>query len=213
MSIQTLRQDVLNAALEMSRAALTRGTSGNISARDPETGLVAITPTSLPYETLTSEDIIVVDVNGKVVEGKHKPSSETPMHTAVYRARPDVFGVVHTHSPYATALSVANVELPIITIPLVALGPVKIVPFELPGSEELAKQAVAYLGTDKHAIILQNHGVLCSGPTVAKALSNAVYVEEGAQVALFSILAGGLNPIPEAAIQKMHERRKQGKAL
>lgn len=213
MSIVTLRHDVLNAALEMSRMALTRGTSGNISARDPKTGLVAITPTSLPYETLRLEDIIIVDVNSKVVEGKHRPSSETPMHTAVYRARPDVFGVVHTHSPYATALSVANVELPIITVPLVSLGPVKIVPFEIPGSDELAKAATNCLGADQNAIMLQNHGVLCTGPNVAAALSNAVYVEEGAQVALFSLVAGAMNPIPEASVQKMRERLKEGKAL
>ena len=213
MSIVTLRHDVLNAALEMSRMALTRGTSGNISARDPKTGLVAITPTSLPYETLRLEDIIIVDVNSKVVEGKHRPSSETPMHTAVYRARPDVFGVVHTRSPYATALSVANVELPIITVPLVSLGPVKIVPFEIPGSDELAKAATNCLGADQNAIMLQNHGVLCTGPNVAAALSNAVYVEEGAQVALFSLVAGAMNPIPEASVQKMRERLKEGKAL
>ncbi len=135
------------------------------------------------------------------------------MHTAVYRARPDVFGVVHTHSPYATALSVANVELPIITVPLVSLGPVKIVPFEIPGSDELAKAATNCLGADQNAIMLQNHGVLCTGPNVAAALSNAVYVEEGAQVALFSLVAGAMNPIPEASVQKMRERLKEGKAL
>lgn len=213
MSIETLRKEVLDAALEMSRMALARGTSGNISARDPESGLVAITPTGLPYGTLRPEDIVVVDVDSKVVEGKHGPSSETPMHTAIYRARPDVFGVVHTHSPYATALSVANVELPVITIPLVALGPVKIVPFELPGSDELAKAVVAYLGADKDAVILQNHGVLCTGPNVAKALSSAVDVEEGAQVALFAMLAGAVNPIPDEAVRKMREALKEGKAL
>lgn len=213
MALFELRKQVLDAALEMSRMALTRGTSGNISARDPESGLIAITPSGIPYESLRPEDITVIDVNGKVIEGDFKPSSETPMHTAVYRVRSDVMGIVHTHSPWATVFAVINRELPPVTIPLVSLAPVEVVPFELPGSQELAERVVAALGTSKNAVLLQNHGPLCLGSNVAQALSSAVSVEEGAQVALFSLLAGGLNPISEEALEKMRERRRKGKAL
>jgi L-fuculose-phosphate aldolase len=212
MLLEELRREVLSAALEMDRTALTRGTSGNISARDPKTNLVAITPTSLPYNSLEPEDITIVDLDGNYIEGK-KPSSETPMHTAIFRARPDVMGVVHTHSPLATAFSVANKEIPIVTIPLVSMGPIPVVPFQMPGSKELADTATAALGTAKVAVLLQNHGVLACGPSVAKALASAVYVEEGAQVALAAYQLGGMNPIDPAAIEKMRERRRKGAAL
>lgn len=213
MLLESVRKAVLAAAVEMDRLALTRGTSGNISARDPGTNLVAITPTSLPYNMLGPENITVVDLYGKFVEGTHKPSSETPMHTAIYRARPDVMGVVHTHSPYATAFAVLNREIPIITIPLVPLGPVPVVPFELPGTEELAQAVVGTLGSGKNAVLLQNHGVLTVAESVEKALSAAVYVEEGAQVGLLALMAGGLNPIPQQHVEKMLEQLRKGKVL
>ena len=213
MLLEETRKAVLAAAVEMDRLALTRGTSGNISMKDAGTNLVAITPTSLPYNTLKPEDITVVDLDGSFVEGTHKASSETPMHTAVYRARPDIFAVVHTHSPYATAFAVLNRDLPIVTIPLVGWGPVPVVPFQMPGSKELAEAMVAAMGTTKNAALLQNHGVLTAADTLDKAMSGAVYVEEGAQVGLLALSAGGLNPIPQEIITKMHERRKKGKAL
>lgn len=213
MLLEALRKQVLAAALEMDRMALTRGTSGNISARDAGTNLVAITPTSLPYNTLAPEDITIVDLNGNFVEGNHKQSSETPMHTAVFRVRPDVMGVVHTHSPYATAFSVANREIPALTIPLVSMAPIPVVPFEMPGSQELADRVSAAVMGGRNAVLLQNHGVLTAAPNVDKALSSAVYVEEGAQVGLFSLLLGGMSPIDPAQIEKMRERRRRGKAL
>ena len=107
-----LRRQVLDVSVQVYRTQMARGTSGNVSARDPESGMIAITPSAIPYERLQEEDIVIIDPNGELVYGHQRPSSETPMHTLVYRERQDVNGIVHTHSLYATVFSVLNKELP-----------------------------------------------------------------------------------------------------
>ena len=213
MLIEKVRARVLAVALDMVRQGLVRGTSGNISMRDQETGLVAVTPTSVPYEQCSVETICVVDATGKLVDGSYKPSSETPMHTAIYRARPDIHGIVHTHSVYATTFAVLNRELPVITIPLTLTGAIPVVPFEMPGSQELGAAVVRALGSHGVAALLQNHGLLCVGPDPEKALSIAAYVEEGAQVALLALMAGGLNPIPPEKVELLRRAQQSGKAV
>jgi len=211
--LEGLRKQVLEAAREMSRLELVRGTSGNVSARDPGTGLVAITPSSLPYDTLEPEDIMVVDYSGNVIEGTRRPSSETPMHTAVYRARPDVLAVMHTHSPHATAFGVAGSPLRAVTVPLAIYGPVQVALFELPGTAKLAEECVRSLGSEGMAVLLQNHGILTVGRTLAEALEIAVYVEEGAQVALLCHAAGTLKLIPERQAQEIKRAWKAGREV
>ncbi|HHT84694.1 MAG: class II aldolase/adducin family protein [Firmicutes bacterium] len=213
MILEGLRKRVLHAALELRRSQMARGTSGNASARDPESGMIAITPSAIPYEELQVEDIVVISPAGEVICGHLQPSSETPMHISVYRKRPDVRGIVHTHSLYATVFSVLNKELPVITVPMAAFGPVRVVPFRLPGSQELADEVVRVLGTTERAVLLQNHGVLCAGNTVEEALECAVYTEEGAQVGYLALLAQGLNPIPDEYVAAMKDIARRGKAL
>lgn len=213
MLIEKARERVLAVALDMARQGLVRGTSGNISMRDQETGLVAVTPTSVAYEHCSPEAICVVDVNGRQVEGIYRPSSETPMHTAIYRARPDVHGVVHTHSVYATTFAVLNRELPVLTIPMTLTGAVPVVPFEIPGSEELGAAVVRALGAERVAVLLQNHGALCVGHDPEKALALAAYVEEGAQIGLLALMAGGLNPIAPEKVELMRRAQQRGKAV
>lgn len=213
MLLEQLRSRVLQVALETDRQNLCRGTSGNISARDPESGLVCVTPSSIPYDRLGPDGITVVDVNGNVVEGPHKPSSETPMHTAIYRARPDVNGVVHTHSVYATTFAILNRELPAVVITLVTMAPVPVVPFKMPGSRELADAVASAMAGSRPAVLLQSHGAIVGAETVEAALGMAVYLEEGAQMALLALQAGGLNPIPESAVAAMRVAFTKGKAL
>ena len=214
MRLPDLREAVLRTALQVQQSGLVRGTSGNVSARDRETGLVAITPSALPFDDLAPEDIVLVDVDRSVVEGRREPSSEVPLHTAVYGARADIAAIVHTHSPFATAFAVMNRDIPEITVPLALNGRVRCLPFRLPGSDELAlviKEGVQRGGT---CFLLQNHGVLCCGLDLKKALDAAVYVEEGAQVACYVLAAGGeLPPIPEDLARQMREAAKKGKAL
>jgi L-fuculose-phosphate aldolase len=213
MLLEELRFRVLQVALATGQENLCKGLSGNISARDPESGLVCVTPSQVPYETCGVDGIVVVDVNANVVEGKYKPSSETPMHTAIYRARPDVYGIVHTHSVYATTFSIINRELPAVVITMVAMAPVPVVPFRMPGSQELADAVTATMAKGKPAVLLQNHGAIVAANTVEAALGMAVYLEEGAQMALLALQAGGLNPLPDEAVAAMRIAFAKGKAL
>ena len=209
-----LRKAVLDAALEMEKLGLVRGTSGNVSARDPGTGFIAVTPSGLPYRDLGPQDIVVVDASGAVAEGERRPSSETPMHAAIYRARPNVAAIVHTHSPFATAFSVMNRDLPAITVPLALLGEVAVLPFRLPGSDELAAVVAEAFRQGGSCFLLQNHGAVFGGPGLRKALDAAVYVEEGAQVACHVLAAGGdLAPIPEDVARQMRQAAREGKLL
>ncbi len=198
--IADLKVRVIETAKKAARAGLIRATSGNISARDQKTGLIVITPTGVPCETLHPGQLPVIDVDGKVVYSAkdHEPSSESPLHTAVYRARPDVNGLIHTHAVYATVLSALVQEIPVITVPLAIYGPVPVVPFSLPGSPKLGSDAVTFLGSSKMALLLQNHGALCLGQTVEEALTCAIYLEEGAQIAYLAKLAGDYSTIPNA---------------
>jgi L-ribulose-5-phosphate 4-epimerase len=110
--LEALREEIYRLHLELPRNSLVAWTSGNVSGRDRETGLVVIKPSGIRYEHLTPENMVVVDLEGKVVEGKHKPSSDTFAHIYVYRERPDINGVVHTHSTFATAWAAAGKPIP-----------------------------------------------------------------------------------------------------
>ena len=213
MLLEELRSLVLKVAVDTDRLGLCRCTSGNVSARDPESGLVCVTPSGIPYGRLTPAGISVVDVNGNVIAGEFKPSSETPMHTAIYRARQDIHGIVHTHSVYATTLCVVNHDLPPITVPLAAIAPVPVVPWQLPGSADLAHAVVQALGQDKRALLLQNHGPVVGAKTLEEALSLAVYLEEGAQVAVQALQCGKLNSIPEQSVAALRQVLAGGKAV
>ncbi len=190
MTLAELRKRVSSAAKAMSQLGLARMTSGNVSGRHPPTGLIAITPSGFPYDLLKPEDIVLIDAGGNVADGKHEPSSETPMHTLIYRSNPEVNGIVHTHSVYATVFAVLNRELPAVTVPLASFGPVLVAPFQPPGSLELAQEVVRRLKQCPGAVLMQNHGAVCAADTVESALETAVYLEEGAQVALLALLAG-----------------------
>lgn len=219
MLLEDLRESVRKTATNMEKLGLTRGTSGNVSTRDPRSGLVAITPSGLPYSALTSADVTVVDLDGRVIDGSRKPSSETPMHCAVYRASQAAEGgaIVHTHSPFATAFAVMNRDLPPITVPLALLGNVPVVPFMMPGSAELAAAVASAIAAGQPTktlnttcCLLQNHGLVCTGPSLEKALESAVYVEEGAQVAIYVLSAGGeISPIPSGIAAKMRSEYRR----
>lgn len=216
MNYTDIRKQVIDASLKAQKLGLIRGTSGNISVRSENGEVIAITPTSIPYEDLTPDLIPLVDPEGKTVEGDTKPSSELPMHLAVMNARRDVNAVVHTHSKYSTILSIIGQELPVNTIPLIAYAPspAPIVPFEFPGTEMLGQAVVQGLGEHGHAVILELHGLLTVGKTLEKAMTCSEYVEEGAEIALYCKLAtGNACGIPEDKIQTMLQFLMKGRAL
>lgn len=204
MKYENIRRQVLEAIFEAVDQGLIKGTSGNIALRDDTDDVVAITPSGIPYNGMQLEDIAIVDLNGKWLEGRYKPSSEVPMHTAVLKARPDVKATVHTHAMYATILAMGeNPELKAITPPQCEFVPVGIVPFMMPGSDELAKKVVEALGKDGRVVLIKNHGMFCCGRNMKAAMAATEYTEEMAVTTLYAKLLGVYEPLPEEAVQKM----------
>ena len=153
---------------------LTVGTSGNLSVRSGEH--IAITPSGVHYDDLTPELICVIDIDGKVVEAELDPSSEVPMHTAVYRAT-DAGAVVHTHPMYCTALSVTRDEVPPVHYMIALLGgPVRVAPYARFGSPELAQGSVEAM-KDRTGVLLRNHGATTYGESLDKAYTRSLYLE------------------------------------
>lgn len=198
MLLEKLRKEIVFYGREMLRSGLTMHTGGNLSARDPKTGLIAIKPTSIPYRTMRPEEVPVIDVNGKHVDGPLPASSEWPMHTMIYRAKPRVMGIVHHHSIYATACSVANLEIPLINheISVYCSSPVRVAPFEVPGTPELGESALKYLGDDNGIVLLQNHGPLAVGATLWHAFDAACAIEQTAATFYITRVLGSVTPVP-----------------
>lgn len=192
MKHQELRERVARVARQLVSSGLVTGTSGNVSVRVPE-GSVLVTPTGLDYEAMGPEHVVLVDVDGNHLEGCLAPSSETPMHTGIYRARPNVDAVVHTHSRYATTLACLGWEIPPVHYMLTTLsddGRVPLAPYALYGTEELALRASEALGESRNACLLQTHGTITVGASPEKAFSRTVTLEEMAEVYYRARLAG-----------------------
>jgi ribulose-5-phosphate 4-epimerase/fuculose-1-phosphate aldolase len=213
MKYQETREKVLAVAVKCLQRGLIHGTAGNVSMRVPDEDVVIITPSGIPYDILTPEQLPAVSLHAKVVDGNLKPSSETLMHTAIYRARTHVNGVVHTHSMFATVFSILEKEIPPMMPPSSPYAPVPVAPFELPGSEELAAAAVKALGKDHLVCTLQNHGLISACPTLDRAFTAVEYIEECAQLAFWTMMAGKMNPLPQAAVAELRERALKGLAL
>ena len=164
------RREVVDYGLLLLEKKLTLGTAGNISAFDPETGLLAISPSGIAYEQTRPEDVVICDLNGKVVDGERRPSSELGLHAALYRVRPDIRGIVHTHSMYATTL--ACMQEPIRPLHFAILstgeGEVPLADYATFGTPELADAAARAIGR-MNAVLLRNHGILTVGKDIAAA--------------------------------------------
>ena len=199
MLMRSLREELIYYGRQMLMCGLTVHTGGNLSVRDPETGLIAIKPTSRPYDRLRPEDIPILDPEGKVIEGQLRPSSEWPMHTMIYRVFPRAGAVVHCHSPYVLAAAAAGKEIPLINheICMHCSSPVRVVPFEIPGTEALAESAIRGFGTDNNVTILGNHGSIAYGATLWHAYDAVCAVEQAAQTLHLSMaFCGGKEPSP-----------------
>lgn len=191
MMLEELRARVLKVSKACYASGLMVSTAGNFSARDPQTGLIAITPGSYPYEIMTPEDIVVVKDDMTVVEGKLKPSSDTDVHTFIYRGRPDVHGIVHVHSPYANAFgAVGEPVIPVLgTAQALVGGEIPVTPFLHFGTRE-AQEAMAKALQSRRAVILGGHGMTCIGRSIEMAHMVALFAEEGARVYYIALQIG-----------------------
>jgi len=205
--LETLREEIWRLHLELPRNNLVAWTSGNVSGRDPEMGLVIIKPSGIRYEDLTPESMVVVDLDGKVVEGNHKPSSDTFAHVYVYRHRPDVNGVVHTHSTFATAWAAVGRPIPAV---LTAIcdefgGPVPVGAYAKIGGDEIGQEIIRSIGSSP-AILMKNHGVFTVGKTPEAAVKAAVMVEDVARTVFYALQMGQPEEIPAEEIARAHRR-------
>jgi L-ribulose-5-phosphate 4-epimerase len=207
MRLQTIRERLVALHEELPRHGLVVWTGGNISARDPETGLVAIKPSGVRYEDLTAESMVVVDLDGNVIEGTLNPSSDTASHLYVYRHRPDVNGVVHTHSRYATAFAAVGRPIPVyLTAQADEFGgPIPCAGFTLIGDDGIGKLVVDGIGRSP-AILLKNHGVFTIGPTPQAAVKAAVMVEDVAATVFAALQLGVPDEIPDDVVELLHRR-------
>ena len=191
MRIEYLRAQVLETAQQMVRDGLAYGSGGNISAKDPDTGLIAITPSAIEYSHMTAEDVVVIDEFGKTIEGKWKPTSETPMHTIFYREREDVGAVVHTHAPYVSVFAISGERIPmVVTESALCIGaPVEVAPYARPGTEELAQIVLNTMGAGV-SIIMAQHGMLAVGPDLHAAYGTTIATEVSAKLTIMARSAG-----------------------
>src|SRR5438874_1514376 len=182
---------------------------GNVSARDPKSGLIVIKPSGIRYEDLTPENMVIVDDQGVVIEGEYKPSSDTASHCYIYRERPDINGVVHTHSRYATAFAALGKPMPCFLTGMADEfgGPIPCGGFALIGGEEIGKEVVRCMSEGSiGAVLMQNHGVFTAATTAEGAVKAAVMVEDSAQTSWLALQLGQPLPIPNEAIAKLHHR-------
>jgi L-ribulose-5-phosphate 4-epimerase len=205
--LESQREALVRLHAELPRHGLVVWTGGNVSVRDPETGLVAIKPSGVRYEDLTASSMVVVDLDGRVVEGELKPSSDTASHLYIYRHRPDVNGVVHTHSRYATAFAAVGRPIPVyLTAQADEFGgEIPCAGFTLIGDEGIGRLVVEGIGRSP-AILLRNHGVFTVGPSAGAAVKAAVMVEDIAATFGAALQLGTPDILPDDVVAKLHDR-------
>ena len=181
MILEELRRQVLGTANLLPKYGLVWMAGGTVCARDPETGYVVVTPSGIPYETLSPGDMIVTDLDMQVVEGKYRPSVALNLWTGILRSRPELHGVVHIHSPHATAFSVAGLPIPVVTETMADWfgGPVPVTPYLSVEDPQFATLPIEIMGQG-FAVLLGQHGVVTIGKNLAHALERAVTLEEAA---------------------------------
>jgi len=215
--VHEARLNILSAGIDLLDKGLVTGTWGNISVKIPNSTWIAVTPSGRNYRTMREDDVVIVDQRGKTVSSTLKPSSELPLHLAVYQARADVQAIVHTHSIFASACAVARKDIPPIIEDLVQIvgGSVNVARYGFPGTESLADYAVDGLG-DKQAVLLANHGMIGCAPSLSEALMVCELVEKAASIYIYAQQLGGAQELAEDDVLRMrqfyleHYRLRQG---
>lgn len=208
--LEELKQQLHQLHLLLPQNGLVTWTGGNVSARDPVTNLVVIKPSGVMYDVLRPEDHVVLDLDGRIVEGTRKPSSDTASHLYIYRHRPDVNGVVHTHSPYATAFAALGRPIPVYLTAIADEfgGPIPCAGFALIGGEAIGEQVIQHIGASP-AVLLKNHGVFTVGKSARAAVKAAVMTEDVARTVWYALQLGTPDEIAPADVASLHQRYTQ----
>lgn len=204
MSIQS---QLVQTAQRAYREKMFAATSGNLSVFDRESGKIYITPGSFPYEEMTPEDIMAIDLDGNILEGKYSPSSEWRMHAAIYRADKRVNAIVHTHSPYATAFAINHMRIPAVLYEMVFFlgGDIPVAEGAIPGTPEVGENCVPVL-KERNGCLMANHGALAVGDTLDRAYTRAVYIEDAAKAYSIALTHGKTYEIGAEAENEIRAR-------
>ena len=215
-SYETVRRQIIEACLSLSDKGWLSGTGGNVSMRIPGEAAMAITPSNMDYRAMTVDDVCVVDWSLSPLAGERKPSVESGMHAGVYQARQDVGAVVHTHQPYASAVALLARPIPALFDEQARfLGrSVEIIPYAISGTGWLKGNVMRQIKSGNNAYILENHGALCFGPTLARAAFNVELLEKCAITYLLALCTGEkvhrLNPaIRELILTRLRADEKR----
>ncbi len=205
--LEQLRKLVWQVNMALPANQLVAWTSGNASARDPETGLVVIKPSGVLFEDLTPENMAIVDMDGRIIEATHGPSTDTESHLSIYKHRPDVNGIAHTHSNYATAFAAVGMPIPVCLTAIADEFGAEIpcAPYVRIGDAEIGETIVRYIGAST-AILMKQHGVFTIGTTVQKALKAAVMVEDVARTVWLAMQIGQVEALPPEEVAANFER-------
>jgi len=205
--LEKLKEELVQLHLELPKNNLVMWTGGNVSTRDPETGLVVIKASGIRYEVMGPEHMLVMDMDAKVVEGDFKPSSDVHSHLYIYKHRSDVFGVVHTHSRYATAFAAVGKPIPCVLTAIADEfgGPIPCGGFALIGDDAIGKVVVESIGKSP-AVLLKNHGVFTIGKNATAAVKAAVMTEDVAATVWLALQIGTPDVIPQDDVDKLHDR-------
>jgi len=202
---EATKREIIQAGMNLDRYGLIALSGGNVSVR-MKSGEILVTPSGMIYEDLTEEDILVMDLEGKIIEGTRKPSSDTEAILYIFQKRPDVTAVIHTHQPYATAVGLIQdeFEVNLTTLANATAGPVPVTPYSSAGSIDMGIDTVKYIG-DGLAVILAHHGVMTIGKNLKQALYAAVYLEEAAKCYLAARACGETKKMTPEQIEQSIE--------
>lgn len=205
--LEKLKEELVQLHLELPKNNLVVWTGGNVSARDAETGLVVIKASGIRYEEMLPEHMVVVDLDGKIIEGNFKPSSDTASHLYIYNHRTDVGGIVHTHSAYATAFAAVNKPIPVVLTAIADEfgGPIPCGRFALIGDESIGKIVIESIGKSP-AVLLKNHGVFTIGKDAKSAVKAAIMTEDNAKTVWLALQIGTPDEIALEDVEKLHHR-------
>lgn len=204
--LEELKNNIIRISKDAQLKGLCQPGSGNFSEKDKETAYVAVTPAAVDRMKLTTDDIVIVDLDGNIIEAKNdrRPSSETMMHLQIYKIRDDINGVAHTHSKYATSFAVLGKEIPAIVYELASMGlkdaRIPVAPFATPGTPELAKTVIESCKIS-NAFLMEKHGAVGIGEDLEKAYINMQYLEDIAHI-YFNVLMINNGNEPESFTQK-----------
>lgn len=213
--LEALKEQVCEQNHELPANGLVVGSGGNVSGRDPETGLIVIKPSGVKFAKLTPDTMVVVDIDGNIIDGKMKPSVDTGVHLYIYRNREDVFGVAHTHSPYASSFAARGERIPAVMTPIThMLG--RDVPcsrYATPGEVDTG-EAILEAAQGGWAVLVKAHGVFTMGTSAKEATSNAMYLEEAAMTTHLAMTRGPVEELPQEEIDRCYNwfRKNYGQA-